>query len=276
MLALGSGSAGERMSEILLDVRGLMKYFPVRAGVFRRLVGEIKAVDGVDLTVHRGMSVGLVGESGSGKSTFARAVIRLTEPTAGSVHFLGRDFLALNSKELKAIRPQLQIVFQDPMVSLNPRKTIGESLAEPLRFHHKVEGYDEEYARVAESLMQVGLEPEVRNRYPHEFSGGQLQRICIGRAIILRPQLIICDEAVSSLDISVQGQILNLLSDLQKQLHLSYLFIAHDLAVVRHFCDHVVVMYRGKVVESAPADQLFTNPQHAYTKQLLAAAPKLF
>lgn len=264
------------MTEVLLSVRGLKKYFPVWAGVFRRQVGEIKAVDGVDLTIHRGASVGLVGESGCGKSTCARTILRLIEPTSGSVDFLGRDFLALNSAELKKLRRHIQIIFQDPMVSLNPRKTIGQSLGEPLRFHGMVANVEEESDRVAETLMQIGLAPEVRDRYPHEFSGGQLQRICIGRAIILKPQLIICDEAVSSLDISVQGQILNLLSDLQQTLGLSYLFIAHDLAVVRHFCDHVVVMYRGKVVESASADELFANPKAEYTKKLLSAAPRIY
>jgi ABC-type oligopeptide transport system ATPase subunit len=262
------------MTQELLNVRGLKKTFPIWAGVLRRQVGEIKAVDGVDLTVHAGESVGLVGESGSGKSTCARAIIRLIAPTEGSVQFLGHDFLALNATELRAMRPHIQMIFQDPMVSLNPRKTIGQSLGEPLRFHGMVQSLHEEYTRVDETLGQVGLSADVRNRYPHEFSGGQLQRICIGRAIILKPQLIICDEAVSSLDVSVQGQILNLLSSLQQTLGLSYLFIAHDLAVVRHFCDYVLVMHRGKVVESAPADQLFTHPEHAYTKKLLAAAPK--
>lgn len=260
------------MTDVVLAVRGLKKAFPVHAGILRRQVGEIIAVDGVDLTIRRGTSVGLVGESGCGKSTCARMIMRLIEPTAGTIHFLGQDFLALDADELKAMRPQMQIVFQDPMVSLNPRQTIGESLAEPLRFHQAAADNKEEQARVAETLLQVGLSPDVRDRYPHEFSGGQLQRICIGRAIILRPQLVICDEAVSSLDISIQGQILNLLSHLQQDLGLSYLFIAHDLAVVRHFCDDVVVMYQGKVVESAPAGQLFSNPQHAYTKKLLASA----
>lgn len=262
------------MSEVLLSVRGLKTYFPIWRGVLRRRVGEIKAVDGVDFTVYRGASLGLVGESGCGKSTCARSIMRLIEPTAGSVHFLGHDFLALNDKQLKAMRPHIQIVFQDPMVSLNPRKTIGQSLGEPLRFHQRVNDLSEERHRVAETLKQVGLTPEASDRYPHEFSGGQLQRICIGRAIILKPDLVVCDEAVSSLDISVQGQILNLLSHLQQTLGLSYLFIAHDLAVVRYFCDHVVVMYRGKIVESAATEQLFTNPEHDYTKKLLAAAPK--
>lgn len=261
------------MKESLLVVRGLKKYFPLLAGVFRHQVGVIKAVDGVDLTVYSGQTLGLVGESGCGKSTCARAILRLIEPTAGEVIYQGRDLLALQASDLKALRREIQIVFQDPLLSLNPRKTIADSLGEPLRFHRITTDPEEEQIRVIETLEQVGLSAGVRNRYPHEFSGGQLQRICIGRAIILRPRLVICDEAVSSLDISVQGQILNLLSELQSRLGLSYLFIAHDLAVVRHFCDQVAVMYRGKIIESAAADELFTHPQEAYTKTLLAAIP---
>ena len=261
------------MSQELLVVKGLKKYFPVKAGILRRQVGLIKAVDGVDLTVHSGETVGLVGESGCGKSTCARLILRLIAPTAGELFFRGHNLLSLSSQELTPLRTQMQIVFQDPLVSLNPRKTIGESLGAPLRFHHLVANPQEEQARVAEVLEQIGLSARIRDRYPHEFSGGQLQRICIGRAIILKPRLVVCDEAVSSLDISVQGQILNLLSELQRHLGLSYLFIAHDLAVVRHFCDQVIVMYRGKVVETAPTDTLFTHPQAAYTQALLNAIP---
>lgn len=262
------------MAEALLEVRRLKKYFPIWQGVFRRQVGDIKAVDGVDLTVHKRQTVGLVGESGCGKSTCARVILRLLEPTSGSVNFLGKDLFAMDPQELRAIRPSLQIVFQDPLVSLNPRKSIGESLAEPLRFHGLAKNEEEAEIRVTEVLEQVGLASDVQDRYPHEFSGGQLQRICIGRAIIMKPKLIICDEAVSSLDISVQAQILNLLGDLQQQLDLSYLFIAHDLAVVRHFCDYVHVMYRGKIVESNTTEALFHQPQEEYTRKLLAAIPR--
>lgn len=258
------------MREELLVVRGLKKHFPVVAGILRRQVGMIKAVDGIDFTVHSGQTVGLVGESGCGKSTCARAILRLIEPTAGSVFYRGQNLLTLSRQELRALRAEIQIVFQDPLVSLNPRKTIAESLGEPLRFHH----LEAEHERVTQTLEQVGLDADVRDRYPHEFSGGQLQRICIGRAIILKPRLVICDEAVSSLDTSVQGQILNLLSALQKQLGLSYLFIAHDLAVVRYFCDEVVVMYSGKVVERGSAEALFNHPQEAYTRALLDAIPR--
>lgn len=262
------------MKERLLEVKALKQYFPVWAGVLRRQVGTIKAVDGVDLTVHKGETVGLVGESGCGKTTFARSIIRLIEPTAGEVIFEGRDLLALSQDALTRLRTEIQIVFQNPLLSLNPRKTIADSIAEPLRFHQLVQSEEECQARVAQALEEVGLTADIAQRYPHEFSGGQLQRICIGRAIILRPKLLICDEAVSSLDLSVQGQILNLLSELQSRLGLSYLFIAHDLAVVRHFCDYVSVMYAGKIVEKAPTDELFSHPKNPYTQSLLQAIPR--
>lgn len=258
----------------ILSVHDLKKYFPVLAGVFRRQVATVKAVDGLDFTILPGQTVGLVGESGCGKSTAARTVIRLLKPTSGQVFYEGKDLQHLTPVEMERFRQEVQIVFQDPMLSLNPRMTIGESVGEPLRYHGRVTDAGALKAKVGAILEQVGLPASAMTRYPHEFSGGQLQRICIGRAIALDPKLVICDEAVSALDISVQGQILNLLVDLQKRLGLSYLFIAHDLSVVRHLCDHVVVMYLGKVMESAPADELFRNPKHPYTQVLLSVVPR--
>lgn len=258
----------------LLEVRRLKKHFPIVSGVIRHTVGWVKAVDDINFAVPSGKIVGLVGESGCGKSTVARTCIRLLEPTAGQILFESTDISALPAKQLKPLRRQMQMIFQDPQVSLNPRKSVGTSIGEGLLYHGIITNPVALRDRVAEILEQVGLSPDAMVRYPHEFSGGQLQRICIGRAISLEPKLIICDEAVSALDVSVQGQILNLLVDLQQRLGLSYLFIAHDLSVVRHICDHVVVMYLGKVMESAPADQLFANPRHPYTQALLSAVPK--
>ncbi len=263
------------MTAPLLSVENLKKYFPVLAGVFRHQVATVKAVDGLDFTIMPGQTVGLVGESGCGKSTAARTIIRLTEPTSGRVLYQGKDLQRLSPEEMARFRQEVQMVFQDPMLSLNPRMTIGESVGEPLRYHGRVTDPKALQDKVGDLLEQVGLPASSMKRYPHEFSGGQLQRICIGRAIALEPKLVVCDEAVSALDISVQGQILNLLVDLQKRLGLSYLFIAHDLSVVRHLCDHVVVMYLGKVMESAPADELFRNPMHPYTQTLLSAVPRL-
>lgn len=258
----------------LLQVQGLKKHFPVRAGLFRRQVATNYAVDGVDFTIEPGQIVGIVGESGSGKSTLARAVIRLLEPTSGSVKFNGQDLLALSKSDLKKIRPQIQMVFQDPFASLNPRKSVGENIGEALKVHGIVRNAKEQTERVAETLLQIGLETDSMNRYPHQFSGGQQQRICIGRAIALRPRMLVCDEAVSALDVSVRSQILNLLSQLKDQMGLSYLFISHDMSVIRHFCDKVVVMYLGKVMEAASTEALFTNPKHPYTQALLSAIPK--
>ena len=262
------------MKNVLLEVKGLKKYFPVLSGLLRRQVGNIKAVDGIDFEIAEGEVLGMVGESGSGKSTAARATIRLTEPTAGQVTFQNQDFLALGREKLKEVRRQIQIVFQDPYASLNPRKTIGQSIGEGLLYHGLVTSKEEQTDRVAEVLERVGLSPDGMNRYPHQFSGGQQQRICIGRAIAMDPRLIICDEAVSALDVSVQAQILNLLADLKESLGLSYLFISHDLSVVRHISERVVVMHFGKIVESGSAEEIFHNPQHPYTKKLLAAIPK--
>lgn len=259
----------------LLEVKGLKKHFPVYAGLFRKQVGSILAVDGIDFSIHQGQVVGMVGESGCGKSTAARAAIRLIEPTAGEISFMGRSLMMLGSKELKQIRKDIQIVFQDPYASLNPRKTIRESIGEPLLYHGIISSKGEQYDHVAQVLHQVGLSPEAMDRYPHEFSGGQQQRICIGRAIALKPKLIVCDEAVSALDVSIQAQILNLLMELKETLNLSYLFISHNLSVVRHIADEVLVLYAGKIVERGLTEELFEKPQHPYTRALLAAIPTL-
>jgi len=258
----------------VLEVKGLKKYFPVCAGVMRHVVDHIKAVDGIDFKIGLGEVVGMVGESGCGKSTAGRAAIRLIEPTAGEVSFQGRNLLALSSSELKEIRTQIQMVFQDPYSSLNPRRTVGDSIGEALVYHGKVQSRKDGDEVVASVLEQVGMSSDAMNRYPHEFSGGQQQRICIGRAIALEPKLIVCDEAVSALDVSVQAQILNLLDELKTTLGLSYLFISHDLSVVRYLCDRVLVLYYGKVVESGSTEELFNNPQHPYTQKLLSAIPK--
>lgn len=262
------------MKEVLLEVKGLKKYFPILAGLLRKKVGDIKAVDGIDFKIYQGEVLGMVGESGSGKSTAGRAAIRLIEPTAGQVNFQGENFLAFDQEKLKAARRKIQSVFQDPYASLNPRKSIGHSIGEALLYHNIVSSKGEQTDRIAEILKKIGLPPDAMNRYPHQFSGGQQQRICIGRAIALNPELIICDEAVSALDVSVQAQILNLLAELKETLGLSYLFISHDLSVIRHISDHVVVMRLGKVVEYGSIEEIFYNPQHPYTKTLLAAIPR--
>jgi oligopeptide/dipeptide ABC transporter ATP-binding protein len=262
------------MSSEILRVEGLSKFFPVKAGILRHTVGQIKAVDGVDFAVAEGAVVGLVGESGSGKSTIARTVMRLIEPTSGTIEFLGRDFQSLSPEQLRLERTQMQMVFQNPASALNPRKTVGESIGEPLRYHGRVSSASEEFSQVRELLAMVGLPPEMVKRYPHQLSGGQQQRVCIGRAIALRPRLLVCDEAVSALDVSIQAQVLNLLLDLRKSLFLSYLFISHDLSIVRYICDTIIVLYLGKVMESGPAEEVFRHPRHPYTQALLSAIPK--
>lgn len=262
------------MDEILLDVKGLKKYFPIYSGLFRKEIGVVKAVDDVNFTIKRGKVLGMVGESGSGKSTAARAAIRLIEPTAGKIIFLDQSLTDLSKKELKEIRKNVQIVFQDPYSSLNPRRTIGESIGEALTYHGIVQSRTEQEEKTSEILDKIGLSPDVMGRYPHEFSGGQQQRICIGRAIALNPQLLICDEAVSALDVSIQAQIINLLIDLKENLNLSYLFITHDLSIIRYIADEVVVFYQGKIVEAASKEEIFENPKHPYTKTLLSAIPK--
>lgn len=261
------------MSQTILEVSQLKKYFPVYSGIFRREVGCFKAVDGIDFTIQEKEVLGMVGESGCGKSTAARAAIRLIEPTGGEVTVLGESLLGMNREQLKEKRRQIQIVFQDPYASLNPRKTIKEAIGEALLYHHIVESPHEQIDYVADILKKIGLSPDIMNRYPHQFSGGQQQRICIGRAIAMNPKLVICDEAVSALDVSVQAQILNLLEELKESFGLSYLFISHDLSVVRHISDRVIVLHYGKVVEAKPVDELFENPEHPYTKKLLSAIP---
>lgn len=263
--------------DCLLTCRDLRKEFPILSGALRRHTGNVVAVDGVSFTLKCGQTLGIAGESGSGKSTIARLLLRLIEPTAGEVYVNVEGhsipWLKVPEKDLRRMRPLIQMVFQHPMLSLNPRKTIGESLSEPVRWHKLSPSEEALYAQMLEVLDQVGLSKEALWRYPHAFSGGQLQRICIARALLMRPALIVCDEAVSALDLSVQAQILNLLQEIQEKRGLSYLFIAHDLTLVRAFCDRALVLYRGKVVEEGPVEAIFENPRHAYTRSLLEAIP---
>ncbi|MCG3147843.1 MAG: Oligopeptide transport ATP-binding protein OppF [Verrucomicrobiae bacterium] len=254
----------------LVQVTDLKTHFPIKAGVLQRPVGWVRAVDGVSFAINEGECVGLVGESGCGKTTLGRTILHLIEPTAGEVRFAGQPIT-----DLRAFRRQAQMIFQDPYGSLNPRMTVGNIIAEPLRIHQLCTGKSEERDRVAELLKSVGLAPEHARRYPHEFSGGQRQRIGIARALAVQPKFIVCDEPVSALDVSVQAQIINLLQDLQEKFKLTYLFIAHDLAVVEHISDRVLVMYFGKVVEEASAEQIYANPQHRYTQALLSAVPDI-
>jgi len=256
----------------LLDVAGLKKHFPVKSGIFGRVGAHVRAVDGVDFRLEAGETLAIVGESGCGKSTVGRLVLRLIEPSAGRVRFEGEDLVALSDSDMRARRRRMQLIFQDPYASLNPRMTVGAMLGEPLRLHHLVGNEAMRRGRVAELLELVGLRPEHARRYPHEFSGGQRQRIAIARALAVEPKLIICDEPVSALDVSIRAQILNLLRDLQEQLGLSYLFIAHDLAAVAHMSHTIAVMYLGKIVECGDAQSLATNPKHPYTEALFSAA----
>jgi oligopeptide transport system ATP-binding protein len=257
----------------LLEVRNLKVHFPVKHGVFSRVNAWVKAVDDVSLTVAPGETVGLVGESGCGKTTLGRAIIRLLEPTAGSVAFEGEDITTLDGAALRARRRRFQMIFQDPVGSLNPRMTVGQIIGEALDIHHLAADEQAREARIGQLLKDVGLNPQHAQRYPHEFSGGQRQRIGIARALAVEPKLIVCDEPVSALDVSVQAQIINLLQDLQREHGLAYLFIAHDLAVVEHISHRVVVMYLGKIVETAASKAVVTQPKHPYTQALLSAVP---
>lgn len=259
----------------LLEVKDLRTWFPVHGGLLRRKTGDIRAVDGVSFSVEPGQTVGLVGESGSGKTTVGRTILKLIPATSGSVEFNGRDILPLSEHEFRPMRREMQMIFQDPFGSLNPRFTISEIVSEALEIHFPRMSRSERRDRVTELLRMVGLQPEMMTRYPHEFSGGQRQRIGIARALAVEPRFIVCDEPVSALDVSVQAQIVNLLQDLQEQLGIAYLFIAHDLAVIEHISDHVLVMHHGKIVESATAEAIYNDPQDAYTKSLLAAVPQL-
>jgi oligopeptide transport system ATP-binding protein len=262
-----------KAGEVLVDVQDLKMYFPVTAGlIFQRKVADVKAVDGVAMQIKRGETLGLVGESGCGKSTTGRAILQLYRPTAGSVNFDGTDLTKIKGGDLRRFRRRMQMIFQDPYASLNPRMSVGSIIAEPLAIHNLAKGKARK-ERVQELLSIVGLNPYYANRYPHEFSGGQRQRIGIARALAVEPDFIVCDEPVSALDVSIQAQIINLLEELQANFGLTYLFIAHDLSVVRHISDRVAVMYLGHVVELADRNALYENPLHPYTKALLSAVP---
>jgi len=265
---------GSGNQEDLLVVEGLKMYFPVTRGiVIQKHVADVKAVDGIDMHIKKGETLGLVGESGCGKTTVGRAILQLYKPTAGAVVFEGHDLTTMKGKEMRAMRRRMQIIFQDPYSSLNPRMTAGQIIGEPMLIHNTATNKVERNEQVEELLRTVGLNPYMKDRYPHEFSGGQRQRIGVARALAVRPTFIVCDEPISALDVSIQAQLINLLEDLQEQFNLTYLFIAHDLAVVRHISDRVAVMYLGKMMELADRYELYDNPMHPYTKALLSAVP---
>jgi len=261
------------MAEVLLKAEGLKKHYPIRQGILRRTVGHVKAVDGVSFELHAGETLGVVGESGCGKSTLGRLLMRLEEPTEGSLQFDGGDMYAQSKKDMRRIRRNIQIVFQDPYTSLNPRMTVGDIVGEPLDIHPDVVPKGDRKRKVQELLELVGLAPEHINRYPHQFSGGQRQRIGIARGIALNPKVLICDEPVSALDVSVQAQVINVMERLKRELNLAYVFIAHDLSVVRHISDRVAVMYLGKIAELGTDSEIYERPTHPYTQALLSAVP---
>jgi oligopeptide transport system ATP-binding protein len=258
--------------EVLLSVKDLKKHFPIMKGVFRRQVGAVRAVDGVSFDIFRGETLGLVGESGSGKSTAGRVILQLDKATEGQVIFEGNELTTLSENKVRELRPKMQMIFQNPHASLNPRMTVGSIVGEPLTEHKRARG-DDKQKRIEELLSLVGLQPKHANRYPHEFSGGQRQRIGIARAIALNPDFIVADEPIAALDVSIQAQVVNLLENLQNVLDLTYLFISHDLSMVRHIADRVAVMYLGRIMELASVDQLYNNPKHPYTQALLSAVP---